>query len=298
MSFIRIVALTSLAMIAFAGNSLLCRVALKHTSIDAASSTTIRLISGAVMLWLIVRMSRGTHTGKGNWLSAFALFIYAAGFSFAYVSLPTATGALLLFGAVQATMIGHGIWAGERLLRLQLIGLVLALAGLVGLLLPGLSAPPLFGSLLMLSAGVAWGIYSLCGKGAGDPTRVTAGNFLRAAPIAAALSLLMHDGASLDDAGFWYAVSSGALTSGIGYAIWYTALPTLKATNAATVQLSVPVIAALGGIVFLGESLTVRLVLASVAILGGIALVILEKKNATGLQQATPTDTTSRRDRV
>ncbi len=298
MSFIRIVALTSLAMIAFAGNSLLCRVALKHTSIDAASFTTIRLISGAVMLWLIVRMSRGTHTGKGNWLSAFALFIYAAGFSFAYVSLPTATGALLLFGAVQATMIGHGIWVGERLLRLQLIGLVLALAGLVGLLLPGLSAPPLFGSLLMLSAGVAWGVYSLRGKGAGDPTRVTAGNFLRAAPIAAALSLLMHDGASLDDAGFWYAVSSGALTSGIGYAIWYTALPTLKATNAATVQLSVPVIAALGGIVFLGESLTVRLVLASVAILGGIALVILEKKNATGLQQATPADTTSRRDRV
>ena len=298
MSFIRIVAPISLAMIAFAGNSLLCRVALKHTSIDAASFTTIRLISGAVMLWLIVRMSRGTHTGKGNWLSAFALFIYAAGFSFAYVSLPTATGALLLFGAVQATMIGHGIWAGERLLRLQLIGLVLALAGLVGLLLPGLSAPPLFGSLLMLSAGVAWGVYSLRGKGAGDPTRVTAGNFLRAAPIAAALSLLMHDGASLDDAGFWYAVSSGALTSGIGYAIWYTALPTLKATNAATVQLSVPVIAALGGIVFLGESLTVRLVLASVAILGGIALVILEKKNATGLQQATPADTTSRRDRV
>lgn len=247
------------------------------------------------MLWLIARMSRRTHTGRGNWLSASALFVYAAGFSFAYVSLPAATGALLLFGAVQATMIGHGIWAGERLLRLQLVGLVLALGGLVGLLLPGLSAPPLFGSILMLGAGVAWGVYSLRGKAAGDPTRVTAGNFLRAVPIAAALSVLMYEGASLDSAGFWYAVSSGALASGIGYAIWYTALPALKATNAATVQLSVPVIAALGGIVFLGEPMSLRLVLASVAILGGIALVILGKQHANGAQQLAPADAASRR---
>ncbi len=278
----RIIILTTLAMIAFAGNSLLCRTALKHTSIDAASFTTIRLISGALMLWLVVRISRGSSVGKGNWLSAFALFAYAAGFSFAYVGLPAATGALLLFGAVQATMIGHGIWAGERLHRLQMVGLVLALAGLVGLLLPGLSAPPVIGSLLMLGAGVAWGIYSLRGRGAGDPTRVTAGNFLRAVPIAAALSVLMMDRASLDSAGIGYAVASGALASGIGYAIWYTALPALKAAKAATVQLSVPVIAALGGIVFLGEPLTLRLVLSSVAILGGIALVILEKQHAHG----------------
>ncbi len=278
MPYSRIIALTTLAMIAFAGNSLLCRAALEHTSIDAASFTTIRLISGAMMLWLVVRIRRGTRTGGGNWVSAFALFAYAAGFSFAYVSLPAATGALLLFGAVQATMIGHGIWTGERLRRLQLVGLMLAFGGLVGLLLPGLSAPPLYGSILMLGAGVAWGIYSLRGKGAGDPTRVTAGNFLRAVPIAAALSLLMLNGTSLDNAGFWYAVSSGVLASGMGYAIWYTALPELKATNAATVQLSVPVIAALGGIAFLGETITLRLVLASVAILGGIALVILEKQ--------------------
>jgi drug/metabolite transporter (DMT)-like permease len=298
MSYARIVALTSLAMFAFAGNSLLCRVALKHASIDAASFTAIRLISGAAMLWLVARMSRGAPAGRGNWLSALALFVYAAGFSFAYVSLPAATGALLLFGAVQATMIGHGIWAGERLLRLQLVGLVLALGGLVGLLLPGLSAPPLQGSLLMLSAGVAWGVYSLRGKGAGDPTKVTAGNFLRAVPLAAALSVLMHSGASLDSAGFWYAVSSGALASGIGYAIWYTALPALKATSAATVQLSVPVIAALGGVVFLGESVTLRLVLASVAILGGIALVILEKQNTNGPPQVAPTDAVSRRGRA
>jgi drug/metabolite transporter (DMT)-like permease len=298
MSYARVIALTSLAMIAFASNSLLCRVALKNTSIDAASFTTIRLISGAVMLWLVTRMSRGIHTGRGNWLSAFALFVYAAGFSFAYASLSAATGALLLFGAVQATMIGRGIWAGERLLRPQLVGLVLALGGLVGLLLPGLSAPPLLGSILMLGAGVAWGVYSLRGKSAGDPTRVTAGNFLRAAPIAAALSVLTYDGASLDSAGFWYAVSSGALASGIGYAIWYTALPALKATNAATVQLSVPVIAALGGIVFLGETVTLRLVLASIAILGGITLVLLKKQHANSAQQVSTADATSRRGRA
>ncbi len=279
MSYARIIALTSLAMIAFAGNALLCRIALKHTSIDAASFTTIRLVSGALMLWFVVHIRHSTHTGGGNWLSAFALFVYAAGFSFAYVNLPAATGALLLFGAVQATMIGYGVWVGERLRSLQLVGLMLAFGGLVGLLLPGLSAPPLYSSVLMLGAGVAWGIYSLRGKGAGDPTKVTAGNFLRAVPIAAALSVLMLNDTSLDIAGFWYAVSSGALASGIGYAIWYTALPALKATNAATIQLSVPVIAALGGIVFLGEAITLRLVLASVAILGGIALVILEKQH-------------------
>lgn len=277
-SHARVVVLTSLAMAAFACNSLLCRLALKQTRIDAASFTTIRLASGAVMLWLIVRMRRGTHTGSGNWPSALALFVYAAGFSFAYLSLPASAGALLLFGAVQATMIGHGLWMGERLLRLQLIGLVLAIGGLVGLLSPGLSAPPLSGSALMLSAGIAWGIYSLRGKGRGDPIRVTAGNFLRAVPLAAALSAIIHSSAALDRAGLLYAVLSGALASGIGYAIWYTALPSLKATNAATVQLTVPVLAALGGIVFLGEPLTLRLVLASIAILGGIALVILEKQ--------------------
>lgn len=282
MSYTRIVVLTSLAMIAFAGNSLLCRVALIHTSIDPASFTAIRLISGAMMLWLVVQIRSGTQIDRGNWLSAFALFAYAAGFSFAYVSLPAATGALLLFGAVQVTMIGYEIWTGERLLKLQLLGLTLAFGGLVGLLLPGLSAPSLSGSILMLVAGVAWGIYSLRGKGVGDPTRVTAGNFLRAVPIAVVLSVIMLKDASLDIVGFWYAVSSGSLASGLGYAIWYAALPALKATNASTVQLSVPVIAALGGVVFLSEPITLRLALASVAILGGIALVIFEKQHANG----------------
>ena len=274
MSYPRTIALTLLTMIVFAGNSLLCRLALKDTSIDAASFTMIRLATGAVVLWLLVRFRRSTQAGGGNWRSASALFAYAAGFSFAYVSLPAATGALLLFGAVQATMIGHGIWAGERLVAIQLAGLVLALGDLVGLFLPGLTAPPLFGALLMLGAGVAWGVYSLRGTSAGDPTRVTAGNFLRAVPIAAVMSVWMKDAAAFDRAGVGYAIASGALASGIGYGIWYSVLPALTSTRAATVPLSVPVIAALGGIVFLGEPVTLRLVLAFVAILGGIALVI------------------------
>lgn len=275
----RIIALTALAMIAFAGNSLLCRAALIHTGIDAASFTTVRLVSGALVLWLFVQMRQGTTAGAGNWLSAIALFVYAAGFSFAYISLPAGTGALLLFGAVQATMIGYGLWTGERLQRWQLAGLGLACAGLVGLLLPGLSAPPLKGSVFMLAAGVAWGVYSLRGKGRGDPTRVTAGNFIRAVPVALGMSLLMLSDLSVDMAGFWYAVASGALTSGAGYALWYMALPALRATSAASVQLSVPVIAAVGGVLILGEPVTVRLVVASMAILGGIALVIVQKQH-------------------
>ncbi len=278
MSHTRIIGLTSLAMIAFAGNSLLCRQALKHTAIDPASFTAIRLVSGALMLWLVTRIKRNAPAGKGSWPSAFALFVYAAAFSYAYVSLPAASGALLLFGAVQATMIGHGIWSGERLHTLQSLGVLLAFGGLVGLLLPGLSAPPLVGAMLMLGAGVAWGVYSLRGKGAGDSTRVTAGNFMRAVPITLVLSLLMFNFASVDAAGFYLAIASGALASGLGYAIWYSVLPAMKNTSAASVQLSVPVIAALGGIVFLGEPMTLRLILASVAILGGIALVIVQKR--------------------
>ena len=272
-------------MLAFAGNSVLCRVALAQTGIDPASFTSIRLASGAVVLWLVVRLTRQGQSGGGSWGSALALFGYAASFSFAYVSLTAATGALLLFGAVQATMIGHGLRAGERFTRWQVAGLVLALGGLVGLLLPGLAAPPLGGALLMMAAGVAWGVYSLRGKGAGDPTRVTAGNFLRAVPLALGLSLLMLalGDTRVDAAGVWLAVLSGAGASAIGYAIWYTALPALKATSAATVQLSVPVLATLGGILWLGEAVSPRLVLASVAILGGIALVILEKKKAAGV---------------
>ncbi|BAK76382.1 EamA-like transporter family protein [Pseudogulbenkiania sp. NH8B] len=276
----RVVLLTLLAMTAFAGNSLLCRQALKHTSIDPATFTTLRIASGALVLWLIVRLRTATGSGNGRWRSALALFFYAAAFSFAYVSLSAATGALLLFGAVQATMIGIGLARGERLSARQLAGLLLALAGLAGLLLPGLSAPPLVGAVLMLLAGVAWGAYSLLGKGAGDPTRVTAGNFLRAVPLAISLSLLLMPAASWDSAGAIYALLSGALASGVGYAVWYTALRGLTATGAATVQLTVPVIAAAGGVVLLGEPVTLRLVLASIAILGGVWLVIAGKRQA------------------
>ena len=273
----RSIVLVVLAMLAFAGNSLLCRMALEQTEIDPASFTAIRLISGAVMLGLVVVLRGGAKVGAGNWVSAIALFAYAAGFSFAYVSLSTATGALVLFGAVQITMIGHGLWAGERLRGPQMAGALLAFAGLVGLLLPGLSAPPLHGAVLMLGAGLAWGVYSLRGKRAGNPTQVNAGNFLRTVPIVLVLALLMFKDLSLDGAGVGYAIASGALASGIGYAIWYAALPALKATTAAVVQLGVPVITAMGGIVFLAEPVTLRLALASAAVLGGIAVVLLQR---------------------
>lgn len=276
MSLPRIALLTSLAMLAFAANSILCRLALKNTVIDAASFTTIRLVSGALMLWLLVRARHGRS--RGNWPSALALFAYAAGFSFAYLSLTAATGALLLFGAVQVTMVSHGIFSGELLRASQWAGLTIAFAGLVGLLLPGLSAPPVHGSLLMLGAGAAWGVYSIHGRGGADPGAVTAGNFLRTIPFALLLSLLMLRHWSPDLAGTGYAVASGAVASGVGYAIWYAALPHLRAASAASVQLCVPVIAAMGGVVFLGEQPSLRLFLASVAILGGIALVIAGKR--------------------
>ena len=271
----RIFILTFVAMTAFAGNSLLCRLALRQTRIDAASFTLIRIISGAIALQLIVMMRKRSRGKAGSWPSALA-----AGFSFAYISLPAGTGALLLFGAVQATMIMWALNKGERLRGRQRVGVALALAGLVALVLPGISAPSPGGSILMLSAGVAWGIYSLRGKAAGDPASATAGNFLRAVPMAAVLSAALLPWARLDRTGIGYAILSGAIASGVGYAIWYTVLPTLRAAGAATVQLSVPVLAAAGGILLLGEPITLRAVLASVAVLGGIALVAIGRRPA------------------
>ena len=271
----RLFILTSLAMIAFASNSLLCRLALKHTTIDPATFTFVRVFSGAIALWLATRM-RGISLDKsGNWPSALALFVYAAAFSFAYVGLPAGTGALLLFAAVQATMILWGFHKGERLDLIQVFGLVIALAGLVLLVFPSLSAPPLIGSMVMLSAGVAWGIYSVRGKVAGDAIAVTTGNFIRAVLFVAAGSLALISHAHIDVAGIGYAIISGAITSGLGYVIWYSALSGLRATSAATVQLSVPVLAAAGGILFLGEPVTLRYLLASIAVLGGITLVLV-----------------------
>jgi drug/metabolite transporter (DMT)-like permease len=273
----RVLALTSLAMIAFAGNSLLCRAALKGTSIDAATFTTIRMVSGALTLWAIVRMRDGARPVEGNWVSAFWLVAYAIAFSFAYLTLSASTGALLLFGAVQATMIGVGFVKGERFSGPQLVGLALALSGLAGLLLPGASAPPPLGAALMLFAGLSWGFYSLRGRGAGDATRVTSGNFLRGVPFALVATVATFSRMSIDVHGAILAVASGAIASGVGYAIWYTALPHLKATIAATVQLSVPPIAALGAVLFLGESITLRLAACSAAILGGIAIVVTRR---------------------
>lgn len=273
----RLIALTFLAMLAFAANSLLCRAALKLSQMDAASFTSLRLLSGALILCLLVSLRSGALRGSGSWRSACALFAYAAGFSFAYQHLSAASGALLLFGAVQVSMIAYGISQGERLQKLQVAGLLLAMGGLLGLLLPGLSAPPLGSALLMMGAGLAWGIYSIRGKGAGDPSAATAMNFVYATPIALALSWLLRDTINVDSAGVVYAILSGALASGLGYALWYRVVPMLQSTQAASVQLSVPVFTALGGVALLGEPITLRLLLASMAILGGIALMLRTK---------------------
>lgn len=278
MSRARIVAFTTLALIGFAGNSLLCRIALTTGGTDPASFTAIRLGSGAVALLLVASFRGRARRTPGDWWSATALFAYAAGFSFAYVVLPTGTGALLLFGAVQATMIGYGVWSGERLGPRQIAGCALAVCGLVGLLFPGLTAPSPSGSLFMLAAGVAWGVYSLRGRGAMSATGVSAGNFLRSVPLALFVSALTWPRTSIDATGLLCAVASGAIASGLGYALWYAALPHLRAISAATVQLSVPVLAAAGGIAFLGEILTLRLVVSSVALLGGIGLVVLSRR--------------------
>ncbi len=277
----RLFLLTLMAMLAFAANSVLCRMAFMQTAIDPTSFTAIRVVSGACVLWWLVMLRGGTSirsmVGKGSWLSAVALLAYAVGFSFAYVSLPAGTGALLLFVAVQVTMVGHGLHAGEHLGSRQWMGLVLACTGLAILLLPGVSMPPFGSALLMLGAGVAWGVYSLRGRGAANPLDVTAGNFMRAAPIALLLAACVQRDIALDPVGAGYAVASGGLASGIGYAVWYSVLPSLKATTAATVQLSVPVLAALGGTLLLAEPLSLRLLLSAFAVLGGIALVVIHR---------------------
>ena len=276
----RILLLTCIAMLAFAGNSLLCRLALRETDIDAASFTAIRLLCGAVTLWVLLKLRQTKQPMAGNWPGALALFTYAAAFSFAYLQLDTGIGALQLFGAVQLSMLLWGLLRGERLGTAASLGTALATAGLLALLLPGASAPPLLAALLMLLAGVAWGAYSLLGRGLGDPLAVTAGNFLRAAPLAIVLALALLPQLDWDGPGLLYALLSGALTSGVGYAIWYSALPGLRASQAATVQLSVPILAALGGSLLLNEALSLRLMLSAAAVLGGIALVLSAKQRA------------------
>jgi len=261
-------------MIAFAGNSLFCRMALKETSIDAASFTSIRLLSGAAMLWLLMRWQRQAPLAQGSWRSALALFVYAVAFSFAYRSINTGAGALMLFGAVQATMLVAGFIAGERMSALQMIGFAAAMAGLVILVSPGVEAPSMLDSILMLASGIAWGVYSLFGRSQPNPAAATAGNFLRTVPLTIALSLIALPWLQLDARGALYAVLSGAVTSALGYVLWYRVLQHMRAMTASTVQLSAPVIASIGGIVMLGEMLTRDLMISSLLILGGIWLVL------------------------
>ena len=270
----RTTAFTTLALIGFAANSLLCRRALGLRLIDPASFTTVRLLSGAAALAVIAWFARGTRPRGGNWLSAIALFLYAAAFSLSYVRIQAGIGALLLFGAVQATMLAWGLVRGERPRRTQWIGIALALGGLVFLNLPGAHAPDRLGAALMLTAGVAWGAYSLRGRASRDPLATTADNFLRTIPLCLALSLWMWGSTRASAAGMGLAVASGALASGVGYSLWYAALPMLSRTRAAAVQLSVPVLAAIGSVVLLGEAINGRLYAAGAAILIGVWLAV------------------------
>ncbi len=270
------IALAGAALLGFAANSLLCRAALGAGSIDAASFTAIRIASGAAILWLLAR--REPVRRAGSWPSAAALVIYAAGFSFAYLRLTTATGALVLFASVQATMIGVGVARGERPSALAWLGFAVAASGLVVLTLPGLAAPDPGAAALMAMAGASWGLYSLRGRGAAHPLAITADNFLRAVPLAALLLVAIPlAGGHVTLRGIALAISSGAIASGIGYSLWYAALPHLPATRAAIVQLAVPVIAAVAGALVLGEPLTAQLGIASAAILGGIAIALVAK---------------------
>ncbi|CAJ0706052.1 MAG: DMT family transporter [Ralstonia sp.] len=275
---LRTVLLTSITMVAFASNSLLCRLALQHAAIDAASFSSIRLVSGAVVLAVLARAGAGrAPLARVDWAAATMLFVYVVFFSFAYLTLSAGTGALILFGAVQLTMLAAGLRAGERFEALGWAGFALAAGGLVYLVSPGVTAPTPLGAALMTVAGIAWGVYSLRGRGLDNPLAATAGNFLRAAPMALALSMLLYDRAHASPAGILLALASGALTSAIGYVIWYAALKGLSAIRAAAVQLSVPPIAAFGAVLFLAEPLTPRLAAASAAILGGIALVLASR---------------------
>lgn len=275
----RTILLTTLAMIAFASNSLLNRLALGQQAIDPASYTAIRLISGAVMLFVIASFQKnnGGARPRGSWISAALLFLYAITFSFAYLSLSAGTGALILFGSVQLTMLVVAISRGEHPHMLEWMGLLMAVGGLVYLVFPGLSAPPLVGSILMTTAGIAWGFYTLRGRGSQDPLADTAGNFMYAVPLTLIIWLLAYKDIHISTNGVILAALSGALASGVGYVIWYGALRGLTTNRAAIIQLSVPVIAAWGGVMLLSEDISLRLLLAGVLILGGIGLSVLNR---------------------
>ena len=277
----RAVFLTGVAMLAFAGNSILCRLALRDGAIDPASFTSVRLVSGAVTLMFIFWITRRGDTPRahGSWLSACVLFFYAICFSYAYITLSAGAGALILFGFVQGTMIAIGIWSGDRPTTPEWLGWSLAFAGLVWLVLPGVEAPPWSGASLMAVAGIAWGVYSIRGRTESDALASTASNFMLTIPMVAVLTVVTFTGADISTHGITLAIVSGAITSGIGYVIWYAALEYLSAIQAALVQLSVPAIATAGGVLLLLEPLSLRLLIASALVLGGISIALSYKIN-------------------
>jgi drug/metabolite transporter (DMT)-like permease len=280
------ITLTILALIAFATNSVLGRLALSGKTIDAASFTEIRLLSGALILFLILQFDskKNNSSSKGSWFASLMLFLYAATFSFAYITLDTGTGALILFGAVQITMILISFFTGNKLHPTEWVGITIAFIGFVYLVLPGISAPSLTGFILMTIAGIAWGIYTLKGKDSANPLSDTTYNFMRSLPLVLILALLRFQSADISSKGVVLAILSGGITSGIGYTIWYSALRRLSITQAAVVQSSVPVIAALGGVLFVAEKISLRLLISSFLILGGILIVVLGKYYFTTLR--------------
>jgi len=274
---------TTLALIAFAANSVLCRLALGGKTIDAAGFTSIRLLSGAIVLLCILKL-KDTKSGsstRGSWSAAFMLFLYAVTFSFAYLTLNTGTGALILFGSVQITMILKSYLSGTRLLLMEWVGVFVAFSGIVYLVLPGVTAPSLTGFSLMTLAGIAWGLYTLEGRGSTNPLADTSNNFLRSIPFVIVLCLFFFHNVHMTRQGIILAAISGSITSGVGYTLWYTALRGLSATQAAVVQLSVPVIAGFGGVVFVSEQINLRLTLSALLTLGGILMVILSRNAKT-----------------
>ena len=280
---IRIVVTTILALIAFAANSVLCKMALGAKTIDASGFTIIRMLSGILVLMMIFAATKqrsakaSTNTPKGSWSAGIYLFIYALAFSFAYVSLDTGVGALILFTAVQVTMILTGLFKGHRFSRFEWLGLATAFSGFIYLILPSVSSPSLVGFVLMIAAGMAWAGYTFAGQGTKNPIADTAFNFLRTLPLVLALFVVSLPYIEVSVNGAILAILSGGVASGVGYAIWYSALRGLSTIQAAIVQLLVPIIAAIGGILFSNEVVSVRLIIATGVILGGISMVILAK---------------------
>jgi drug/metabolite transporter (DMT)-like permease len=281
--------LTVLALTAFAANSVFCRLALAQPLIDPASYTAVRLIAAVVALGIIAAIRRRGSFAKsgGSWISAAMLFIYAASFSFAYITLSAGTGALILFAAVQITMIAAGIYAGERPELSDWLGLFIATGGLIYLVSPGITAPSTVGSILMALAGIAWGVYSLRGRASSDPIGATTDNFIRTLPFAVGIALVWLETLTITPMGFLWAALSGSITSAVGYVFWYGALRGLTATRAAIVQLAVPVLAALAGVVVLSEAISLRLVLSAIAILSGVALAVSHPRIAVKAQALT-----------